>query len=104
MSRSKSQLKNYDKALQVLRSRIYEVEYQKRVAESSKKRKTLVSTGDRSEKVRTYNYAQSRVTDHRIGYSMHNLPAFMDGDIQDLLDALTLAENAEKMKEGGMLV
>ncbi|MES2836624.1 MAG: peptide chain release factor 1 [Bacteroidota bacterium] len=100
----KSQLKNYDKALQVLRSRIYEVEYQKRVAEDSKKRKTLVSTGDRSEKVRTYNYAQSRVTDHRIGYSMHNLPAFMDGDIQDVLDALTLAENAEKMKEGGMLV
>jgi peptide chain release factor 1 len=100
----KSQIKNYDKALQVLRSRIYEIEYQKRVEEASKKRKTMVSTGDRSEKIRTYNYPQSRITDHRIGLTMYNLPAFMDGDIQDMLDALQMAENAEKMKEGGMLV
>jgi peptide chain release factor 1 len=96
----KSQLKNYDKALQVLRSRIYEIQYQKRLEEQSKKRKTLVSTGDRSEKIRTYNYAQSRVTDHRIGLSMHNLPAFMAGDIQEFIDALQIAENTEKLKEG----
>jgi peptide chain release factor 1 len=96
----KSQLKNYDKALQVLRSRIYEIEYQKRLEDQSKKRKTLVSTGDRSEKIRTYNYAQSRVTDHRIGLSMHNLPAFMSGDIQEFIDALQIAENTEKLKEG----
>lgn len=96
----KSQLKNYDKALSVLRSRIYEIEYQKRIEEQSKKRKTMVSTGDRSEKIRTYNYAQSRVTDHRIGYTMYNLPVFMNGEIQDLIDALQVAENAEKLKEG----
>lgn len=96
----KSQLKNYDKALQVLRSRIYEIQYQKRLEEQSKKRKTLVSTGDRSEKIRTYNYAQSRVTDHRIGLSMHNLSAFMAGDIQEFIDALQIAENTEKLKEG----
>ncbi|MDQ3192641.1 MAG: peptide chain release factor 1 [Bacteroidota bacterium] len=96
----KSQLKNYDKALGVLRSRIYEIEYQKRVEEQSKKRKTMVSTGDRSEKIRTYNYPQSRITDHRIGLTMYNLSVFMDGDIQEMVNALQLAENAEKLKEG----
>ena len=100
----KSQLKNYDKALSVLRSRIYEIEYQKRVDEASKKRKTMVSTGDRSEKIRTYNYPQSRVTDHRIGMSTHNLPDFMNGNIGDFIEGLQIAENAEKMKEGGVLV
>jgi peptide chain release factor 1 len=95
----KSQTKNYSKALGVLRSRIYEVENQKRLDEISKKRKTMVSTGDRSAKIRTYNYAQSRVTDHRIGLSTFNLPGFMDGNIQEFIDALQLAENAEKMKE-----
>lgn len=95
----KSQHKNYDKALSVLRSRIYEVELAKRLEETSKKRKTMVSTGDRSAKIRTYNYSQGRVTDHRIGLSMHNLPTFVDGDIQAFIDALQLAENAEKMKE-----
>ena len=95
----KSQIKNYAKALSVLRSRIYEFELQKRMDEIAKKRKTMVSTGDRSAKIRTYNYAQSRVTDHRIGLSTFNLPAFMDGDIQEFIDALQLAENAEKMKE-----
>ena len=100
----KSQLKNYDKALAVLRSRIYEIEYQKRVDEASKKRKTMVSTGDRSEKIRTYNYPQSRVTDHRIGLSTHNLPDFMNGNINDFIEGLQIAENAEKMKEGGVLV
>jgi peptide chain release factor 1 len=75
------------------------MEVQKRRDETAKKRKTMVSTGDRSAKIRTYNYAQSRVTDHRIGLSMHNLPAFINGDIQEFLDALQTAENAEKMKE-----
>lgn len=95
----KSQHKNYDKALSVLRSRIYEVEFAKRMEETSKKRKTMVSTGDRSAKIRTYNYPQGRVTDHRIGLSMHNLPNFVGGDIQAFIDALQIAENAEKMKE-----
>ncbi len=95
----KSQLKNYDKALQVLRTRIYEVEYNKRMEEMSKKRKTMISTGDRSAKIRTYNYPQSRVTDHRIGLTTYNLPALMNGNIQDFIDALQLAENAERMKE-----
>ncbi len=99
----KSQLKNYDKALSVLRSRIYEIEFNKRMEAQSKKRKTMVTSGDRSEKIRTYNYPQSRVTDHRIGLSTHNLPNFMNGDIQDFIDALQLAENAEKMKEGATL-
>ena len=95
----KSQLKNYDKALSVLRSRIYEMEHQKYLDEISSKRRTMVSTGDRSAKIRTYNYAQGRVTDHRIGKSLYNLPVFMDGEIQEMLDALQVAENAEKMKE-----
>lgn len=94
----KSQIKNLEKAIVVLRTRLYEREYNKYMEEMSSKRKTLVATGDRSEKVRTYNYPQSRVTDHRIGYTMYNLPAFMDGDIEDLLEALQLAENAEKLK------
>lgn len=96
----KSQIKNAEKAMKVLRSRIYEMELAKRNEEMSKKRKTMVSTGDRSAKIRTYNYAQSRVTDHRIGWSMHNLPVFMDGDIREVIDALAVAENAEKLKEG----
>lgn len=95
----KSQIKNYEKALSVLRSRIYEMEHQKYLDVISSKRRTMVSTGDRSAKIRTYNYAQGRVTDHRIGMSIYNLPVFMDGDIQDMIDALQLAENAEKMKE-----
>jgi peptide chain release factor 1 len=95
----KSQIKNYEKALAVLRSRIYEMEHQKYLDVISSKRRTMVSTGDRSAKIRTYNYAQGRVTDHRIGMSIYNLPVFMDGDIQDMIDALQLAENAEKMKE-----
>jgi peptide chain release factor 1 len=95
----KSQLKNFDKALTVLRTRLFEQEYQKYLDEISKKRKTMVSTGDRSAKVRTYNYPQSRVTDHRINLTMYNLTAFVDGDIQDMIDALQLAENAERLKE-----
>jgi peptide chain release factor 1 len=96
----KSQMKNFDKALSVLRSRIYEMELAKKNEEMSKKRKTMVATGDRSAKIRTYNYPQGRVTEHRIGLTIYNLPEVMNGSIQDVIDALQLAENAEKMKEG----
>ncbi|MNE83388.1 Peptide chain release factor 1 [compost metagenome] len=96
----KSQIKNFEKALGVLRSRIYEMELQKHLEETAKKRKTMVSTGDRSAKIRTYNFPQSRLTEHRIGLTIYNLNAVMDGDIQDIIDALQLAENAERMKEG----
>ena len=95
----KSQIKNFDKALTVLRTRLFELEYNKYLNEIASKRKTMVSTGDRSAKIRTYNYPQSRVTDHRINWTMYNLPVFMDGEIQDVLDALQLAENAERLKE-----
>ncbi len=95
----KSQIKNLDKAMTVLRTRLFELEYHKYLDEISSRRKTMVSTGDRSAKIRTYNYAQSRVTDHRIGWSMYNLPVFMDGDVQEVIDALQLAENAERLKE-----
>ncbi|MBP1629724.1 MAG: peptide chain release factor 1 [Bacteroidetes bacterium] len=95
----KSQIKNLEKAMVVLRTRLFELEYSKYLDEISSKRKTMVSTGDRSAKIRTYNYPQSRVTDHRINYTMYNLAVFMDGDLQDILDALQLAENAERLKE-----
>ncbi len=97
---SRSQLDNRTKAMQMLRTKLYDAEYKKHMDEIAKKRKTMVSTGDRSAKIRTYNYAQSRVTDHRIGMSVHNLPAFMAGDIQDMINALQVAENAERLKEG----
>ncbi|MCD4682470.1 MAG: peptide chain release factor 1 [Bacteroidales bacterium] len=95
----KSQLKNYDKAMTVLRARIYELEYQKYLDEVSSKRKTMVSTGDRSAKIRTYNWPQGRVTDHRINLTMYNLQSTIDGNIQELIDQLQLAENAERLKE-----
>jgi peptide chain release factor 1 len=95
----KSQMKNFEKAMKVLRTRLYEREHQKYLDEISKKRKTMVSTGDRSAKIRTYNYAQSRVTDHRINMTIYNLPVVLDGDVQPLIDALQLAENAERLKE-----
>jgi peptide chain release factor 1 len=97
----KSQIKNFEKALEELRTRLYNFEYQKYISEIAAKRKTLVSTGDRSAKIRTYNYPQSRVTDHRIGYTMYNLPVFMDGEIQELIDQLVIAENAERLKAAG---
>lgn len=99
MQDEKSQIKNLDKAMRILRSRIYEIEYQKYLDEVASKRKTMVSTGDRSAKIRTYNYPQGRVTDHRINVSVYNLPAFMDGEIQDMIDQLQVAENAERLKE-----
>ena len=96
----KSQIKNYEKAMSVLRTRIYEMEYQKYLDEISKKRKTMVSTGDRSAKIRTYNWPQGRVTDHRINLTLYNLQSIIDGNIQELIDQLQLAENAERLKEG----
>tara|TARA_B110000091_G_scaffold165442_1_gene176825 strand:+ start:151 stop:1227 length:1077 start_codon:yes stop_codon:yes gene_type:complete len=99
----KSQLKNYDKALKVLRSRIYEIELQKKLEEDAKHRKSMVSSGDRSAKIRTYNYPQGRVTEHRIGLTKYNLQATMGGDIQEFIDELQIAENAEKLKEGTSL-
>ncbi len=97
----RSQLKNLDRAMEELRTRLYNLEHQKYLDGIAAKRKTMVSTGDRSAKIRTYNYPQGRVTDHRIGWSMYNLPAFMDGDIQECIDQLTIAENAERLKEAG---
>ena len=96
----KSQHKNYDKALKVLRSRIYEIELQKKLEEDAKHRKTMVSSGDRSAKIRTYNYPQGRVTEHRIGLTKYNLQNVIGGDIQEFIDELQLAENAEKLKVG----
>lgn len=96
----KSQLKNFDKALKVLRSRLYEIELQKHNDEVGAQRKSMVGSGDRSDKIRTYNYPQGRVTDHRIGYSVHNLPVVMDGEIGDFIEQLRFAENAERLKGG----
>lgn len=98
----KSQLKNLDKAMAELRTRIYNLEYQKYLDEISSKRKTMVSTGDRSAKIRTYNYPQGRVTDHRINYTIYNLPAVMDGDIGGIIDKLQVEENAERLKASEM--
>ncbi len=97
----KSQIKNYEKAFAELRTRLYNLEYEKYLNEISVKRKTMVSTGDRSAKIRTYNYPQSRVTDHRINYTMYNLPVFMDGAIQEVIDLLQVAENSERLKAAG---
>ncbi|WP_247232581.1 peptide chain release factor 1 [Telluribacter sp. SYSU D00476] len=96
----RSQLKNKDKAMGVLRSRLYEIELRKQQEAISSQRKSMVGSGDRSDKIRTYNYPQSRVTDHRIGYTVHNLPAVMEGDIEDFIEQLRMAENAERMQEG----
>ncbi len=94
----RSQHANYDKALTVLRSRLYEIEVKKKNAEVSAHRKSLVGSGDRSDKIRTYNYPQSRVTDHRINKTSYNLPAIIDGDLDDFIEALRIADNAERMK------
>ncbi len=94
----KSQIKNHEKAMVELRTRIYNLEHQKYLDEISSKRKTMVSTGDRSAKIRTYNFPQGRVTDHRVNLTMHNLPSIMDGDIQAIIDKLQMEENAERLK------
>lgn len=98
----KSQIKNFEKALVELRTRLYNIEYQKYVDEIASKRKTMVSTGDRSAKIRTYNYPQGRVTDHRINHTVYNLPTIMDGDIQEFIDKLQMAENSERLKESNL--
>lgn len=96
----KSQLKNFEKALKVLRSRVYEMELAKKNEEEGAQRKSMVGGNDRSDKIRTYNYPQGRVTDHRIGYTVYNLPNVMDGQIDDFIEELRIAENAERLKEG----
>jgi peptide chain release factor 1 len=95
----KSQLKNLAKAMVELRSRIYAMEHQKYLDEISSKRKTMVSTGDRSAKIRTYNYPQGRVTDHRINLTLYNLQAIVNGEIDEIIEKLMIEENAEKLKE-----
>lgn len=96
---ARTQLGNREIAMEMLRTKIYNMEYEKHLEKISSRRKTMVSTGDRSAKIRTYNYPQGRITDHRINYTIYNLSAFMNGDIQDVIDQLTIAENAERMKE-----
>ena len=94
----RSQHKNFEKAVKVLRSRLYQAELERKQEARAEQRKSLVSTGDRSAKIRTYNYPQGRITDHRINKTMYNLSSFINGDIQEMIDALKVAENAEKMK------
>jgi peptide chain release factor 1 len=96
----KSQLKNLEKAMKVLRSRLYEIELKKHNDQVGEQRKSMVGSGDRSDKIRTYNFPQSRVTDHRINYSVYNLQSVMDGEIDDFIQNLRIAENAERLKEG----
>ena len=96
---TRDQPKNKERALSRLRTQIYDKEHQKYIDDIAARRKTMVSTGDRSAKIRTYNYPQGRITDHRIGYTIYNLNAFMDGEIQGVIDALQVAENAERLKE-----
>lgn len=98
----KSQLKNLDKAMKELRTRIYNLEYQKRMDEIASKRKTMVSSGDRSAKIRTYNYPQGRVTDHRITLTLYNLQGIINGDIGEIIEKLKVAENAAKLKDSGI--
>lgn len=98
----KSQIKNLAKAMNELRSRIYAVEYQKHMDEIAAKRRTMVSTGDRSAKIRTYNYPQGRVTDHRINFTLYNLAAVMDGEIDEIIEKLQIEENTERLKETGL--
>jgi peptide chain release factor 1 len=98
----KSQIKNFEKALKVLRSRLYEIELTKHNDAVGAQRKSMVGSGDRSDKIRTYNYSQSRVTDHRINKTVYNLPDVMDGNIGDFISALRFAENLEKMQAGGI--
>jgi peptide chain release factor 1 len=94
----KSQLKNLEKAMSELRTRLYNIEYQKYIDSIASQRKTMVSTGDRSAKIRTYNYPQGRVTDHRINLTMYNLPSILDGNISEIISQLQMAENAERLK------
>ena len=98
----KSQIKNFEKALKVLRSRLYEIELAKHNDAVGAQRKSMVGSGDRSDKIRTYNYPQSRVTDHRINKTVYNLPEVMDGHIEDFISALRFAENLDRMNNSGL--
>jgi peptide chain release factor 1 len=95
----KSQIKNREKGMRVLRSRLYEIEMEKQQQALAKERKAMVGSGDRSEKIRTYNFPQNRLTDHRIGFTVHQLEAVMDGKLQPLIEALTTYYQAEKLKQ-----
>ncbi len=99
---TRSQMENREMALQMLRTKLYDIELQKHNDAISQQRRTMVSTGDRSAKIRTYNYPQGRITDHRINYTIYNLNAFMNGEIQSVIDELIIAENAERLKENEM--
>ena len=98
----KSQHKNFEKALRVLRSRLYEVELRKRNEKEAQMRKSMVSSGDRSAKIRTYNFPQGRVTDHRIGLTLYDLPNILNGDLDKIIEALKIADNTEKLKATGL--
>jgi peptide chain release factor 1 len=95
----KSQIKNREKGMRVLRSRLYEIEMEKQQSALAKERKAMVGSGDRSEKIRTYNFPQNRLTDHRIGFTIHQLDAVMDGKLQPIIEALTTHYQAEKLKQ-----
>ena len=97
----KSQLKNKEKAMKVLKARLFEIEIQKQQSEIAENRKSQVGTGDRSERIRTYNFPQGRVTDHRIGMTVYQLEAFLDGEIDEMVDALITSDQAEKLKQQG---
>src|SRR5205814_10621812 len=97
----KSQIKNRAKAMQVLRSRLYQMELEKQLAQIGAERKSMVGTGDRSEKIRTYNFPQNRVTDHRIGLTLHQLDLVMNGKLDQIFEALTAHFQAEKMQKEG---
>jgi peptide chain release factor 1 len=99
----RSQLQNKMRAMNILRARLYEMEEQKRHDEIAEERRSQVGSGDRSEKIRTYNYPQSRLTDHRIGYTAHNLSSVMDGDIDDILDELATQNEAERLAAAGLV-
>lgn len=102
MQDEKSQHKNLEKAMKILRSRVYQLEMQKRKAAEDSMRRSMVGSGDRSEKIRTYNFPQGRVTDHRINLTLYNLSAILDGDIEEIIQQLRIADNAERLKAGGM--
>lgn len=103
MQDEKSQIKNREKAMKILRTRLYDMEMSKRKSEEDALRRSMVSTGDRSAKIRTYNFPQGRVTDHRIGLTIYNLSGIMDGDLDPIIEQLRMAENTERLKDGGEL-
>jgi peptide chain release factor 1 len=95
----KSQLKNKEKALKILKARLFEIEQQKQASEIAENRKSQVGSGDRSERIRTYNFPQGRISDHRIGMTIYQLDAFLDGDIDEMINALTTSDQAARLKQ-----